>query len=183
MLILLPLGSWRRSGAMRCGSSSNWVCNPGAAPRGSSPLGTRSRQLPRDRDERLVLPPIVRVRLALGARADRAPRTCLDCSPFVQARLDEDVKASRGQEERSCHGHSGIARAQHSDELCGLWHGRRHLRMASTANPPQGTCATAIGPGWTSGGSHGNNSTVQSVIQPLCTQYGVDFVIGGHNHY
>jgi Calcineurin-like phosphoesterase/Purple acid Phosphatase, N-terminal domain/PKD domain len=38
-------------------------------------------------------------------------------------------------------------------------------------------------PGWTSGGSHGNNASVQSNIQPLCTQYGVDFVIGGHNHY
>jgi hypothetical protein len=38
-------------------------------------------------------------------------------------------------------------------------------------------------PGWTAAGSHPNNTTVQSVIQPLCTQYGVDIVVGGHNHY
>ena len=38
-------------------------------------------------------------------------------------------------------------------------------------------------PGWSAGGGHSNNSTVQNVIQPLCVQYGVQFVIGGHNHY
>jgi predicted phosphodiesterase len=38
-------------------------------------------------------------------------------------------------------------------------------------------------PGWTSGGSHGNNTTVQTVLQPLFKQYGVQLVIGGHNHY
>ena len=38
-------------------------------------------------------------------------------------------------------------------------------------------------PGWTSGGSHGNNTTVQGVLQPLFKQNGVQLVIGGHNHY
>jgi len=38
-------------------------------------------------------------------------------------------------------------------------------------------------PGWTSGGSHGNNTTVQTVLQPLFKQYGVQMVVGGHNHY
>ena len=38
-------------------------------------------------------------------------------------------------------------------------------------------------PGWTSGGSHGNNTTVQTVLQPLFKQYGVQLVVGGHNHY
>ena len=37
-------------------------------------------------------------------------------------------------------------------------------------------------PGW-SAGHHGNNSTVQNYIQPLCEQYGVSIVFGGHNHY
>jgi hypothetical protein len=37
-------------------------------------------------------------------------------------------------------------------------------------------------PGWSAGG-HGNNQTVQQVIQPLCIQYGVDIVFAGHNHY
>lgn len=37
-------------------------------------------------------------------------------------------------------------------------------------------------PGW-SAGHHGNNSAVQNYIQPLCEQYGVTLVIGGHNHY
>lgn len=37
-------------------------------------------------------------------------------------------------------------------------------------------------PGWSAGG-HGNNSQVQNYIQPLCTQYGVSIVFGGHNHY
>ena len=38
-------------------------------------------------------------------------------------------------------------------------------------------------PGWSAGGGHENNTTVQNFIQPLCEQYGVQFVIGGHNHY
>jgi hypothetical protein len=38
-------------------------------------------------------------------------------------------------------------------------------------------------PGWTAGGSHPNNATVQTALQPLFEQYKVDFVIGGHNHY
>jgi len=38
-------------------------------------------------------------------------------------------------------------------------------------------------PGWTSGGSHGNNTAVQTVLQPLFKQYGVQLVIGGHNPY
>ncbi len=37
-------------------------------------------------------------------------------------------------------------------------------------------------PGWSAGG-HGNNSTVQNVIQPLCEQYNIKIVFGGHNHY
>ena len=37
-------------------------------------------------------------------------------------------------------------------------------------------------PGWSAGG-HYNNYTVQNVIQPLCINYGVQFVITGHNHY
>jgi len=38
-------------------------------------------------------------------------------------------------------------------------------------------------PGWTSGGGHSNNTTVQNDIQPLATQYGVAILFGGHNHY
>ena len=38
-------------------------------------------------------------------------------------------------------------------------------------------------PGWSAGGGHGNNTTVQTVLQPLFKQYGVQMVIGGHNHY
>jgi hypothetical protein len=37
-------------------------------------------------------------------------------------------------------------------------------------------------PGW-SAGTHGNDGNVQNYIQPLCTQYGVQIVVGGHNHY
>lgn len=36
--------------------------------------------------------------------------------------------------------------------------------------------------GWSAGG-HGNNSTVQEYIQPLCLQYAVKVVFCGHNHY
>jgi len=42
-------------------------------------------------------------------------------------------------------------------------------------------------PGWsaknTSDKEHGNNADVQNNIQPLCIQYGVQAVFGGHNHY
>jgi hypothetical protein len=38
-------------------------------------------------------------------------------------------------------------------------------------------------PGWSSGGGHENNTTVQTALQPLFKQYGVQLVIGGHNHY
>jgi hypothetical protein len=38
-------------------------------------------------------------------------------------------------------------------------------------------------PGWSCRGSHNNNTTVQNTIQPLCEQYGVQIVVGGHNHY
>lgn len=38
-------------------------------------------------------------------------------------------------------------------------------------------------PGWSAGGGHENNRTVQTEIQPLAKQYGVALVLGGHNHY
>ncbi len=38
-------------------------------------------------------------------------------------------------------------------------------------------------PGWSAGGGHSNNSKVQTLIQPLCLTYGVQFVLAGHNHY
>jgi hypothetical protein len=38
-------------------------------------------------------------------------------------------------------------------------------------------------PGWSSGGGHANNTTVQNDLQPLFVQYGVSIVFGGHNHY
>jgi hypothetical protein len=38
-------------------------------------------------------------------------------------------------------------------------------------------------PGWCAGGTHGNDGTVQTVIQPLCLTYGVQIVLAGHNHY
>ncbi len=37
-------------------------------------------------------------------------------------------------------------------------------------------------PAWNAGGSHGNDGTAQSVIQPLAQTYGVQIVLGGHNH-
>jgi len=36
-------------------------------------------------------------------------------------------------------------------------------------------------PGWTTG-NHGNDSDVQTYIQPLCEKYNVHVVFGGHNH-
>jgi hypothetical protein len=38
-------------------------------------------------------------------------------------------------------------------------------------------------PGWSAGGGHSNNTTVQNDLQPLFVQYGVAIVFGGHNHY
>jgi len=41
-------------------------------------------------------------------------------------------------------------------------------------------------PGWSAGGSSQhpeNNLEVQELLQPLCEQYGVQIVFGGHNHY
>jgi len=38
-------------------------------------------------------------------------------------------------------------------------------------------------PGWSAGGMHANNVQVQELIQPLCKEYGVQFVLTGHNHY
>jgi hypothetical protein len=38
-------------------------------------------------------------------------------------------------------------------------------------------------PGWSVGGGHDNNVTVQKDIQPLLKQYGVAAVFAGHNHY
>jgi hypothetical protein len=38
-------------------------------------------------------------------------------------------------------------------------------------------------PGWSAGGGHENNSSVQNYIQPLCVQYGVPILFAGHNHY
>ena len=38
-------------------------------------------------------------------------------------------------------------------------------------------------PGWSSGGGHANNISVQNDLQPLFVQYGVSIVFGGHNHY
>ncbi|MHC4906095.1 MAG: metallophosphoesterase family protein, partial [Planctomycetota bacterium] len=38
-------------------------------------------------------------------------------------------------------------------------------------------------PGWSAAGGHANDVTVQNTIQPLCLQYGVDIIFGGHNHY
>jgi hypothetical protein len=37
-------------------------------------------------------------------------------------------------------------------------------------------------PGWSAGG-HSNEVPVQLYIQPLCEQYGIPIVFGGHNHY
>ena len=38
-------------------------------------------------------------------------------------------------------------------------------------------------PGWSAAGGHSNDTDVQNIIQPLCENYGVQFVITGHNHY
>jgi hypothetical protein len=38
-------------------------------------------------------------------------------------------------------------------------------------------------PGWSAGGGHANNTTVQKDLQPLLVQYGVAMLLSGHNHY
>jgi hypothetical protein len=38
-------------------------------------------------------------------------------------------------------------------------------------------------PGWSAGGGHPNNLTVQNDIQPLALKYDVSMVFAGHNHY
>lgn len=38
-------------------------------------------------------------------------------------------------------------------------------------------------PGYSAGGGHNDDKIVQKLIQPLCVEYGVDIVFGGHNHY
>jgi hypothetical protein len=38
-------------------------------------------------------------------------------------------------------------------------------------------------PGYSAGGGHDDDSDVRRLVQPLCEEYGVDIVFGGHNHY
>ena len=38
-------------------------------------------------------------------------------------------------------------------------------------------------PGWSANGGHPDNTTVQTVLQPLFQQYNVALVLNGHNHY
>jgi len=38
-------------------------------------------------------------------------------------------------------------------------------------------------PAWSANGGHGSNAKAQTVIQPICKQYGVDICFGGHNHF
>ncbi len=38
-------------------------------------------------------------------------------------------------------------------------------------------------PGWSANGGHGDNSTIQSVYEPLFEQNQVALVVSGHNHY
>ncbi|MBN1495664.1 MAG: metallophosphoesterase family protein [Spirochaetes bacterium] len=38
-------------------------------------------------------------------------------------------------------------------------------------------------PGWSAGGGHANDTTVQTDIQPLCETHDVSIVFAGHNHY
>ncbi len=52
--------------------------------------------------------------------------------------------------------------------------------LAATARSWKFVCLHE--PGWSAGG-HSNNTNVQNYIQPLCEQYGVAMVFGGHNHY
>jgi len=52
--------------------------------------------------------------------------------------------------------------------------------LATTNKPWKFICLHE--PGWTAG-HNSSNSSVQNYIQPLCEQYNVPVVIGGHNHY
>ena len=52
--------------------------------------------------------------------------------------------------------------------------------LSSTTKPWKFICLHE--PGWSAGG-HSNSTGVQNYIQPLCEQYGVPIVFGGHNHY
>ncbi|UCF43128.1 MAG: metallophosphoesterase family protein [Planctomycetota bacterium] len=38
-------------------------------------------------------------------------------------------------------------------------------------------------PGYSAGGGHDDDVDIQRLVQPLCEDYGVDIVFGGHNHY
>jgi hypothetical protein len=53
--------------------------------------------------------------------------------------------------------------------------------LASTNKPWKFICLHE--PGWSAGGGHENNTSVQNYIQPLCIQYGVQILFAGHNHY
>ena len=53
--------------------------------------------------------------------------------------------------------------------------------LASTAKPWK--IVVMHEPGWSAGGDHENNTTVQTVLHPLFRQYRVDVVLNGHNHY
>ncbi len=53
--------------------------------------------------------------------------------------------------------------------------------LAATTKPWKFICLHE--PGWSSGGGHENEIPVQDYIQPLCEQYEVAIVFGGHNHY
>lgn len=53
--------------------------------------------------------------------------------------------------------------------------------LASTNKPWKFICLHK--PGWSAGGGHENNTSVQNYIQPLCVQYGVQILFAGHNHY
>ncbi|HEX9017683.1 MAG TPA: metallophosphoesterase [Anaerolineaceae bacterium] len=53
--------------------------------------------------------------------------------------------------------------------------------LAATRQPWK--IVTLHEPGWSAGGGHPNNATVQDDLQPLFEQYGVALVLGGHLHY
>ncbi len=53
--------------------------------------------------------------------------------------------------------------------------------LASTEKPWRFVCLHE--PGWSAGGNHENDAAVQAYVQPLCEEYGVAVLFGGHNHY
>lgn len=53
--------------------------------------------------------------------------------------------------------------------------------LASTTKPWRFVCLHE--PGWSAGGGHSNNTSVQTYIQPLCEAYCVAILFAGHNHY